>query len=127
MFPSELDVRVVDEGYMVLHAFKYIPARGPAITVPPGFVTDFASIPRGFRWWITGHGKTRKPAVIHDYLYATWGSHRDKADKIFLEALGEVGVSPWKAKLCYRAVRAFGWAAFKEREDGRYDTKDQGR
>ena len=41
----------------------------PAITVPAGFVTEFASVPKRLQWW---EGKTEvsvAPAVFHDYLY----------------------------------------------------------
>ena len=78
------------------------------ITVPPFFRTDFASIPRGLRWLVTGHNKTRKPAVIHDYLYHFGIGKRKEADQIFRTALEEEGVPRWKRNLCYWAVRAFG-------------------
>lgn len=104
---SELDVRVVGGGnYKVLRAFLYQLPGSRIITVPPGFITDFASIPRAFRWLVTGHGSTRKPAVVHDYLVRKKLVERKEADKIFLVAMEEAGVSAWKRWICYGAVRA---------------------
>ena len=48
-----------------------------SITVPKGFVTDFASVPKEL--WSFGlslHGKFSKAAIIHDYLYWTQGCSR---------------------------------------------------
>jgi hypothetical protein len=48
-----------------------------AITVPKGFVTDFASIPEVF--WsadLSPNGKYRRGAIVHDYLYWTQGLPR---------------------------------------------------
>jgi hypothetical protein len=47
------------------------------ISVPKGFVTDFASIPQGL--WSLGlspHGQYSRAAVIHDYLYWSQGCTR---------------------------------------------------
>ena len=110
MFLTDLDVRVVPRGYRLLTQLRYISLVGGEhlITVPDGFVTDFASIPRAFRWMITGHGKDRWAAVVHDWLYAE-KYDRKKADEIFYEALLISGVNKIKARTMYRAVRTGGW------------------
>jgi hypothetical protein len=93
--------------YMVLKAFSF---EGPdcTVVVPRFFRTDFASIPRGLRWLVTGHGDTRKPAVIHDYLYRHGIGTKKAADNIFNTAMKEEGVPAWKRRLIYRAVSWFG-------------------
>jgi hypothetical protein len=111
MFLNELDVRAVDDGYMLLHEFRYITMHGNherVICVPEGFVTNFASVPAAARAFISGHGKDRWAATVHDYLYSQKYA-RHEADAIFLEAL-EVSKVGWlKRHAMYRAVRLAGW------------------
>lgn len=85
--------------------------------VPEGFVTDLASFPR-FLWWLPGfnpNGRSRRPAVLHDWLYTAAIVDRKQADQIFRQALIEDGVKPWLAGVFYRAVRWFGHGEFKRR------------
>lgn len=107
-FLNDLIVAVVGKRYILVSPFKYQTKAGKVITVPKGFKTDFASIPRIFRTLIHGHDRTRKPAVIHDYLYDRAIGTRKEADKIFLEALEESGVSSVKRRAMYWAVRIGG-------------------
>ena len=39
------------------------------VTVPPGFKTDFASVPRPFWFWISPWGRHGRAAIVHDFLY----------------------------------------------------------
>lgn len=85
------------------------------ITVPNGFLTDLASIPPIAEMLIPRSGRYNSASVVHDYLYRIMGNitppynmkYRTKkdADKIFLEAMGVLGVAWFKRKLMYRAVR----------------------
>lgn len=79
----------------------------PLITVPEGFPTDLASIPRIFRFLIVKNGKHRAAAIVHDYL-CTLGLDfsRVLADKIFLEAMKLQGVPRIRRRLMYWAVRS---------------------
>lgn len=81
---------------------------GDVVEVPAGFETDFASVPRLF--WIVEPplGDAGKAAVIHDRLYATRERSRRAADRVFLEAMGVLGVARWKRLVLYAAVRLFG-------------------
>lgn len=109
---DELDVRVLPgKKYVLLGHFRYQCGEG-VITVPKGFKTDFASIPRMARPIFTGHDRTRKAAVIHDYLYRQKVGDRKTADRIFLRAMNESGVPAWKRYAMYYAVRAGGWASW---------------
>jgi hypothetical protein len=47
----------------------YTTKDGWVITVPVGFVTDFASIPRPMWTVIPPRGKYNRPAIVHDLLY----------------------------------------------------------
>jgi|TARA_R110002094_G_scaffold153354_1_gene140869 hypothetical protein len=108
-FKTPLDTRAVEGGYELLAPLKYYSTvLNKTIEVPTGFFTDFASIPRVARVFITGHGQDRWAAVVHDYLYSV-GYDRRTADVIFLEAMAVSGVGFFKRRLMYRAVRTGGW------------------
>lgn len=84
---------------------------GMAFTVPAGFVTDGASIPR-FLWRLCGHPlETRRfpIAVLHDWLYAAdLGLTRQQVDEIYRDGLIALGFSKWAANVEYYAIRLFG-------------------
>lgn len=82
------------------------------ITVPTGFITDFASIPWVLWSWLPSWGKYGKAAVIHDYIYQTHCKTREEADKIFYEAMLVGGTKKWKAGLMYYGVRIGGFLAW---------------
>jgi len=85
---------------------------GDRITVPVGFITDFASSPPPIWWLIPPWGKYGKAAVIHDYLYQLGIRTRKEADDIFRESMLVLGVAPWRVSLMYWGVRIFGWLAW---------------
>lgn len=85
------------------------------VEVPAGFETDGASVPRAFWAIFPPYGPYFRAAVVHDFLYSVGNTrfYRYESDDIFLEAMESLGV-PWvKRHIIYRAVRWFGWAAFK--------------
>lgn len=81
---------------------------GAALTTAAGDMPDFATIPRPLWVLFPPTGPYGKAAVIHDYLYDMRIGTRERADAIFLEAMGVLGV-PWLVRrLLYAAVRVFG-------------------
>lgn len=85
------------------------------ITIPKEFITDFASIPRIFWTIIPPWGKYGKAAVLHDFLYYYNNEYsKEKADKIFLEAMKALRIPKWKRKVMYYAVKYFGHRAWKK-------------
>lgn len=113
---NNLDVRVVPDGkYVLLQPLRYNKRKGVSYTIPKGFKTDFASIPQGFRWLITGHDQTRKPAVLHDYLYRKGIGTKKNADTLFKDAMKEEGTPWYKRHAAYLAVHLFGRGNFKEK------------
>ena len=85
---------------------------GETITVPAGFETDFASVPRMFWNLIPPLGRYGEAAVVHDWLYRTQDYARATCDAVLLEAM-EVCEVGWCTRMTiYGAVRAFGWAAW---------------
>lgn len=86
------------------------------ITVPRGFLTDFASVPRlPLVFWLTGDC-AHEAAVIHDWLYATQVLPRALADQVLREAMLVSGVPAWRCWGMYFAVRLFGASFFKSKE-----------
>lgn len=108
---DHIDVRATwDNKWKLLEPFDWY-----GITVPAGFVTDFASIPRPFWFFINPVGRIKPAAIVHDYLYHLRGEYelerftRKEVDQIFLEIMKRVGMPFLKRQAAYRAVRAFGW------------------
>lgn len=122
-FTDPLIVRHLDgRRWQVMKEFSYHVGSEDSdevITVPVGFITDFASIPRLF-WSLIGAptGKYGKAAVIHDYLYYTCGLNtqytRAKCDYIFYEAMQVLGIPFWKRWLMYHSVKMFAWIPWKK-------------
>lgn len=109
-----------EESWRLVYDF-YVQVAGLPFTVPAGFITDGASIPR-FLWRLCGHpmSTSRLPiAIFHDYLYAGSQSFpRKEADRVYRDGLIKpLGFPRWKAELEYYALRMFGGAHYKGEED----------
>lgn len=101
---------------------------GHRITVPAGFVTDLASVPRLVWSFYPPDGPWVKAAVVHDFLYDTNGDGRwwDKdwiapartftraeADDILLEGMRDRGIGRWERTVLWLAVRLGGGAGWR--------------
>lgn len=93
-----------------------------SITVPVGFVTDFASIPQALQSIIRANGPYILPAVVHDYLYWKQTCTRQQADQILLLGMIENQVREIHRSAIHGAVTVaggFAWADnAKDREAG---------
>jgi hypothetical protein len=86
---------------------------GQTFTIPVGFQTDLASVPRvPIAYWLTG-GTANMPAVVHDWLYTFKPIPRWMCDAVLKEASAVVGVEPWRYWLMWAGVRIGGWAHWK--------------
>lgn len=117
-FLTNLDVRrVTDKDWTLIASLDYWSAKlGRQITVPAGFTTDFASVPRlPFAYAIFGN-LAQEESVIHDLLYRrNGGVTRAQADAVFLEAMEVMG-KPWYVRWpMYLGVRAGGWKSFHKK------------
>ena len=96
--------------------YSYTLSNGIAVTIPKGFETDFASIPR-FLWNVfPPHWKPyREAAIVHDYLYVSKNkiTSRAFADAEFRRMLILEGVNKSEAYLFWAMVRIFGGKRFK--------------
>lgn len=113
MFTTSLDLRATEPGeWELLAPLKWSAAE--SITVPAGFITDLASLPRLVRPVLDRNGMSRRPAVLHDWLYAGQCLSRANADRLFLDAMAADGVGWAKRWSMYGAVRAAGWRYYKK-------------
>jgi len=93
------------------------------VTVPKGFVTDFASIPQAFwSFGLSPNGKYSRAAIVHDFLYWTQGCTRLESDNMLLIAMKESMVPEATRDTIYRGVRVGGGAAW----DGNADARARG-
>jgi len=122
-FTTRLEVTPLADGrkWKVIRTFQYDVGHlgsGNTITIPAGFITDFASSPRIFWPIVSPWGKWGKAAIIHDYLYQNQRvKDRMLADSIFLEAMIVLGVVPWRRQLMYWGVRLFGRLAWQNKKE----------
>jgi Protein of unknown function (DUF1353) len=86
------------------------------LTIPVGFITDLASIPKVLRNTLDVDGRSRAPAILHDWLYCTQHSTRAFADSMLREALGEYGENAATAWVYWAGVRLGGWLPWSERQ-----------
>lgn len=119
-FLTELIVKPVhDDEWEMVEPLLYVHG-DKRIQVPSGFRMDLASIPRVLTWLFPVHGRYTRAAVVHDWLYANKGIVpagiflRADADKIFLDAMKELGVGWFTRQAMYRAVRLGGWINWSE-------------
>lgn len=71
---------------------------GHAYTVPAGFITDLASIPRLARWiFDRGDARLAKAAILHDHMLVDQEFSRLTASAEFTAALLADGVPRWQA------------------------------
>ncbi len=78
------------------------------ITVPRGFKTDFASVPRIPLAYLVAGGLGDRAAVVHDYFCVTKKVPYTVAADIFDACLKKDGINWFKRTLMVRAVRWFG-------------------
>jgi uncharacterized protein DUF1353 len=112
---AQVVVRQLDEKkWKLVQSLTYQGSR-EIFVVPAGMVTDFASVPRPFVWFIPQYGIYTKAAILHDYM---WGERAAKglmrwidADGIFRRAMRELHVAFLRRWIMWAAVR---WGALSK-------------
>jgi hypothetical protein len=108
------DVRTVQFGnyWRLERKLVYVCGRG-GITVPSGFFTDFASVPRVL-WPLfpPTDPAYSKAAILHDRLYEHHPVSRRDADKLLYEAARAEGCSLWRAWCLWLGVRLGGSSSY---------------
>lgn len=81
-----------------------------SFTIPAGFVTDFASIPRALRWLCDNDGPWAEACVVHDFLYSrNAGINRLTADTILFLLMYNHGINFFVCCMFWIMTRVFGW------------------
>ena len=116
-FYGDLRVEKLPNGrWRLLEDLTYygVPGIGD-ITVPKGFDTDFASVPRlPFMFWLLGD-RADYAAVLHDWIYRTAISSRSVADAAFRWVADKEGVN-WVARWSmWSGLRVGGWTSYDQR------------
>ena len=125
-FLSELATVLVDDTaasgrgiWRVMQPFVYqSDILGKTITVEPGFLTDYASVPRVPVAYLLFGDTTHAAAVIHDWLY----HHHEVCDEatanlVLLEAAKVERIPRWRRLGIYLGVKLGGESSWEE--DGR--------
>ena len=96
----------------------FVEWHGRRLTVPAGFKSDGASVPRAF-WRLvfpSSDNSAFRAAFVHDYIYRThpldWT--KEDADDLFYDFLVEDGIPKWRAWMAYTAVDWFGRHAWND-------------
>jgi hypothetical protein len=109
--------RFVEPIYYLLKPITWKPNPGQEhldeVTVPTGFVTDFASIPRAFFSLLRPDGEYTYPAIVHDYLYWTQSRPRDLCDQILKFGMMDFNIKPATVTTIYRAVKVGGGVSWR--------------
>ncbi len=117
-FTEDLYVRKIGvRKWEVTRSFDYHVGKedsGEVVTIPKGFITDFASSPRITWVFFPPDGRYTQAAVLHDYLIKTKQYSRDKTNKIFLEAMEVLGVPMWKRLIMYWSVQVWTYVFWKK-------------
>jgi len=98
-----------------------------AFTIPAGFHTDFASVPRFLQPLLCEHAIRSLPSVAHDWLYFN-GEPKRIADAVFFELLAEMkDVPAWQRWIMFKAVEWFGDSAYAAHRRKGHPHKNQNR
>lgn len=89
-------------------------ADGVRVVVPVGFLTDLASVPAALRVFpiLDVDGRSRSPAVLHDWLYTTHQFSKEASDTLLCDALLSRGVGPIATRTFWVGVHFGGQAAY---------------
>jgi hypothetical protein len=115
VFTTTLKLEATRPGYWVLLADLIWHSDTERIVVPAGTSTDLASIPRPLRGVLNQNGNSRRPSVLHDYLYVTRSVPRSDADAIFRRALAAEGIGAIGRFTYWAGVRIGGRFAWERK------------
>ncbi|QDP50756.1 MAG: hypothetical protein Unbinned1322contig1001_32 [Prokaryotic dsDNA virus sp.] len=108
------NVDLNERPFELIHAIQFHSSFVGTITVPAGYRTDFASVPRFFHRIISPVGRHGKAAIVHDWLCDEAPKTTDylEAASIFDEAMEALGVS-WIRRKAMVVMVKIGGPKFK--------------
>jgi hypothetical protein len=111
--------------WQMVEELTFTGSQGDVFTVPIGYVTDHATVPRIAVWLIPRSGRWLRGAILHDYLltdYVAKGLMSSvDADGVFRLALKELGCSWLRRWMMWTGVR-WGAAFSRTRKAGWWST-----
>jgi hypothetical protein len=114
---TDVVVRRLDDEFWGVEEPLVYRGRRDRFTVPAGFRTDFASVPRAVVWLIPRFGRYTAAAILHDWLctvgIATGQVTSRDADGLFRRVMRESGVPVLRRWLMWAGVR---WGALTDPE-----------
>lgn len=87
---------------------EHILHNGDKLTIPSGWHTDFASVPRWLWSFFPPYGDDLLAFIVHDYLYIERLYDRKFADEEMRHIQKSLGAPSRRYQPIYRAVRMFG-------------------
>jgi hypothetical protein len=109
--------RFADAMWYLTREISWSPNPGvalPSVTVPVGFVTDFASIPRALWSLLPRDGDYVWAAVVHDYLYWEQKTSKADADSVFNAAMEDYKIPTLERIAIYEGVSWGGQSSWDE-------------
>lgn len=115
-FITELETRDIDDNKVVLLSDLVYESDllKTTITVPKGFISDKASVPRVPIAYMAFGDRAHRESVVHDLIYKEGKIPRRKADAIFLEAMKARNKKWWIRSCMWLGVRLGGWIAWRQ-------------
>lgn len=110
--PLQAELQTDRKTWRLLSPFSYIDPEQGAITVPAGFETDFASVPRVPLLFDLLGAYGHAAAVLHDWLYRQGTLPREDADRVFYNALRSSGIARWRTWLLWGGARIGGRSSY---------------
>ncbi len=114
--------------YRIAQRYHYRIGKGIRVAIPKGYITNLASVPKCFKWFVTPR-EIADAAAVHDYLlqeHSCWEHYADgdegsnvigvsdgplcsrwMADCIFYEAMGRMRIPYLKRLTIFAAVRLY--------------------
>jgi hypothetical protein len=109
--------RFADAFWYLTRGINWSPGQGqklPSVSVPAGFVTDFASIPRPLWTALPRDGDYVWAAVVHDYLYWYQTTTKDTADDVLNAAMIDFKIPDLERLAIYQGVHLGGTSSWNE-------------
>jgi hypothetical protein len=107
--------RFADAVWYLSRGIDWSPGPGqqlPSVSVPVGFVTDFASIPRALWVALPRDGDYVWAAVVHDYLYWYQTTTKDIADDVLNAAMIDFKIPTADRLAIYEGVHLGGLSSW---------------
>ena len=109
-----------NRAFVLLEPMTYmVGTTGIGITVPAGFVTDYATIPEWLWSLYSPHDQYSRAAIVHDYLYWSQLCTRPQADNLFMIAMKESEVPQSTRQNVYAGVHLFGSVSWTDNQTQR--------